>query len=364
MKKLLLLLFLPVLLFAQKNILHTAECRITLINTGSSWNVTFVAAAIDAKWDENYQLTADYNSAVVIVPDPQYPLQTIAEFDLINDPIAGIHPIMALGLYKISAIESGVVQDSFYMDWRTSNYAESPDVYFKYDVGNNVFKNNDNTQTISGTTQTVWDLVDGITHVTTGLELYTNLSNSNGNPYLSWSQYHVSGSTYFVHKKLTTESGTMTTQYSTGNTHWTDDDFTIGSPRFTHDKVEYWITASLSGGQQSLDGNNVNANGTSWIQWKLGADGNENILSFDLSQNYPNPFNPTTQINYQLPKESFVNIKVYNMLGKEVANLVNSYKTAGNYSIEFNASKLSTGTYIYKIIAGNFTDVKKMLLLK
>ena len=86
--------------------------------------------------------------------------------------------------------------------------------------------------------------------------------------------------------------------------------------------------------------------------------------AFKLSQNYPNPFNPNTTINFSVPKQTNVLIKVYDILGKEVATLVNGEKAAGNYSVDFNASKLTSGMYVYNIQAGNYTATKKMMLLK
>ncbi|MDP1995170.1 MAG: T9SS type A sorting domain-containing protein [Ignavibacteria bacterium] len=83
-----------------------------------------------------------------------------------------------------------------------------------------------------------------------------------------------------------------------------------------------------------------------------------------LSQNYPNPFNPTTIINYSVPKQSNVILIIYDALGREVANLVNEEKPAGNYSIEFNAANLSSGIYFYQIRAGEFVQTKKMILLR
>jgi len=85
---------------------------------------------------------------------------------------------------------------------------------------------------------------------------------------------------------------------------------------------------------------------------------------FALFQNYPNPFNPTTTIRYQLPKESKVNIKIYDILGEQVMELVNETKQAGVYEVEFNAQNLPSGTYIYRIITEGFTETKKLLLLK
>ncbi|MDO8550214.1 MAG: T9SS type A sorting domain-containing protein [Ignavibacteria bacterium] len=87
-------------------------------------------------------------------------------------------------------------------------------------------------------------------------------------------------------------------------------------------------------------------------------------LIFDLEQNYPNPFNPSTKISYSVPKSGYVSLKVYNALGQEVAALVNGIKEAGNHKIDFNASNLNSGIYFYKLEAGDFTQVKKMTLIK
>ncbi len=86
--------------------------------------------------------------------------------------------------------------------------------------------------------------------------------------------------------------------------------------------------------------------------------------SFKLDQNYPNPFNPSTTINYSIPRGSMVTLKIFNILGQEVKTLVNENKAPGNYSIRFNASNLSSGVYFYNIKAGNYYQVKKMMLLK
>jgi photosystem II stability/assembly factor-like uncharacterized protein len=86
--------------------------------------------------------------------------------------------------------------------------------------------------------------------------------------------------------------------------------------------------------------------------------------TFTLSQNYPNPFNPTTTIDYSIPKESFVTIKVYDALGREIKTLVNEIKIAGNYNVLFNGSNLASGIYFYKMQAGDFVQTKKLVLLK
>jgi len=86
---------------------------------------------------------------------------------------------------------------------------------------------------------------------------------------------------------------------------------------------------------------------------------------FELSQNYPNPFNPSTQINFALPQNSFVTVKVYNAIGEEVARLVNNeFKSAGSYSVTFDGSNLGSGIYFYSIEASQYKETKKMVLIK
>jgi hypothetical protein len=87
---------------------------------------------------------------------------------------------------------------------------------------------------------------------------------------------------------------------------------------------------------------------------------------FELAQNYPNPFNPSTVISYTIPKESFVSLKVYNLLGQEIASLVNEDQTSGTYKIDFSAGgfNLTSGVYLYTLKAGNYVQTRKMMLLK
>ncbi|MEW5925195.1 MAG: family 16 glycosylhydrolase [Candidatus Zixiibacteriota bacterium] len=87
---------------------------------------------------------------------------------------------------------------------------------------------------------------------------------------------------------------------------------------------------------------------------------------FQVQQNYPNPFNPVTKISYQLHKESYVTLKIYDVLGNQVSDLVNEYQSAGNYTVNFSSANLkpTSGTYFYQIRAGDFVSVKKMMLIK
>ena len=88
------------------------------------------------------------------------------------------------------------------------------------------------------------------------------------------------------------------------------------------------------------------------------------VNNYSLSQNYPNPFNPSTKINYNVSEPGFVQLKVYNVLGVEVATLINEQKFAGNYTVDFDASRLSSGVYFYSLSVNNFTQTRKMILEK
>lgn len=144
---------------------------------------------------------------------------------------------------------------------------------------------------------------------------------------------------------------------------------------YTAPATEGTITLYANGNSVNLDGTNSND------QWNFAqnktinvanaTDVKENALvsSFALFQNYPNPFNPSTVINYQIPTNGFVTLKIYNILGNEVATLVNEQKSSGSYSVQFSAvngyaSTLASGTYLYQLRVNDYVSNRKMLLLK
>jgi len=126
-------------------------------------------------------------------------------------------------------------------------------------------------------------------------------------------------------------------------------------------------------GMEQLEGNFIDerdtimARSVRWLMENtvLSTDNDDVVIkTYGLEQNYPNPFNPSTTINYALANEEHVSLKVYDIMGREVAELVNEDQTAGTYSLDFDASSLASGMYFYKISAGNFVSTKKMVLLK
>ena len=94
------------------------------------------------------------------------------------------------------------------------------------------------------------------------------------------------------------------------------------------------------------------------------SNGSEIPAEFLLLQNYPNPFNPATTIKFDIAASSFVNLRVYNILGKEIEVLVNEQMNPGSYNVDWDASNYPSGVYIYKMISGNFIQTKKMILIK
>lgn len=155
-----------------------------------------------------------------------------------------------------------------------------------------------------------------------------------------------------------------------GSPHYVDPasnpytDHNVEISKFGDLVARYSVKAVGPTGISSSYSNSVTTSGQSL--WKESIEQNENevIKEYTLESNYPNPFNPSTKIGYQIPKDSFVNLIVYNALGQKVAVLVNQQQTSGKYSVQFDASNLPSGVYIYKLQAGEFSSVKKMLLTK
>ena len=118
-------------------------------------------------------------------------------------------------------------------------------------------------------------------------------------------------------------------------------------------------------GKKNIELANSDDNSIEGVTGKLTNESIANIpAEFALGQNFPNPFNPSTTINYELPASNFVTLKIYDLTGKEVMTLVNENQNAGRYTATFNGANLASGMYFYKITAGEFTFVRKMVLIK
>jgi hypothetical protein len=139
--------------------------------------------------------------------------------------------------------------------------------------------------------------------------------------------------------------------------------FVPGSGTTTESKSYNFFISDQSSHKAYFRLKQIDFDGTFEFSSSLEVDG-VTPAEFVLKQNYPNPFNPSTKIGFTLPSESNVRISIYNLIGQKVAEIVNAKFDAGNHSIDFNAAKLSSGIYFYKIEAGSFTAVKKLQLMK
>ena len=371
MKKLLLFVLLPFLTYAQEYLV--GELHFELINRGSSWNVTISLTAIGSRWDENYDLTENYGNLSANVTNPNYK----ADFDHILDPGSNLE--FAVGLYKISAIVNSVERTYFFMDWRSSDWSASLDVSFKYDVGNNRFRNWGNTETIDYSYQTLWDLTNNYLE-TSGLEDYwdnclglTNDADDHPRfvfgPYPENLQGTITG--YKIYRSATHIPGQEPSNFTLLETLesdeylYTDNTVTIGND---YNAKSYYVTCVYEDPHESTG----ETDPTNTVEVRLEIPQKISIpesgplkkFNYQLKQNYPNPFNPTTTINYKIPSSETVSIRIFDVLGREVTRLVDEQKEAGNHSIEFDASNLTSGIYFYHIKSGGYSETKKLILQK
>jgi Secretion system C-terminal sorting domain len=346
---------------------HTFEIVFNLINTGSSWNVTITAEQQSVRWNEYYNLTTKYQGGSISLESPN---ETFAGFDHILDP-SGNDDTLAIGKYKISVLGGDAY---FYLDLRTSDWNGSLDVYFKYDVANDRFRNNDNTETINGTTQNIWDpgLETELQHITTDLEppapdyidayfYYNEL----------WVEFDIPSDTYATEFDIYRSTTSWKFGYSyiatTENNYYIDNDLVSGSGYTAYYKVK-----AINGSKVSdySDYTSIVFGGFQKTPNKEQYFDFTDNLSFELKQNFPNPFNPQTEISYSLKERSSISLKVFDITGKEVVSLTNGIKDAGLFSKTFNGVGLPSGLYIYELdVIGlesgqRFKDTKRMLLIK
>jgi hypothetical protein len=197
----------------------------------------------------------------------------------------------------------------------------------------------------------------------------TNLTVSqsgNNHPLLNWSANPEPDIlNYKIYKKVTSELGFQYLASTTTNSYEdpTESYPRPGGPGITH-SVWYYVKAVDLTSHESDASNTVVTLVGGASPEKRGVAQTIATDEFSLEQNFPNPFNPTTQIEYSIKTAGLVTLKVYDMLGNEVANLADERREPGNYSVEFNAADLPSGIYFYTLISGNFVETKKLILLK
>jgi hypothetical protein len=147
------------------------------------------------------------------------------------------------------------------------------------------------------------------------------------------------------------------------NLVWESAGFVKGNGTSTEPKNYTFVDQGLASGKYAYRLKQIDFDGTTEYSNEIEVE----VLApmeFALEQNYPNPFNPTTVISWQSPVGGHQTLKIYDVLGNEVATLVDEYKEAGRYKLEYDASNLASGVYIYKLTAGSFVSSKKMMVIK
>ncbi len=197
---------------------------------------------------------------------------------------------------------------------------------------------------------------------------------SNGtHPELSWeANIEPNLKEYWLYRKKNNGSFYKIATISKTATSYTDNTITFLKPIFgEYTEYYYKLKAVNTNNLSSLFSNTAHISGYVDVPTRDLPKNNTYLLSETINkiktyslENYPNPFNPTTEIEYQIPKEGHVSLIVYNSLGEEIKTLVNENKASGSYKVSFNAENLPSGIYYYKLQSGEFIKVKKMLLLK
>ena len=274
-----------------------------------------------------------------------------------------------------TAVDSGLTSNKVFALVVTPNGTDSSNI-FAGTEGGGVFLSTNNgaywTAVNSGLDNTkVNALAVSGTNLFAGTHDGIFLSTNNGT---NWTAVNSGLTTTFINSIAVSHDGTGDTNifvgtwgggvfFSTDNgAHWTNIHSTSMNP------WDWTVTVSPygKGGKDLLVGTE---GGGAWRRPLSDINTNVKQLSsqpkrFTLSQNYPNPFNPTTTISYELPKESFVSLKVFDLLGREVTTLVSEEMSAGSYSRQWNATNIPSGIYFYRLQAGSFCETKKLVLLK
>ncbi|MBK7500429.1 MAG: T9SS type A sorting domain-containing protein [Ignavibacteriales bacterium] len=192
------------------------------------------------------------------------------------------------------------------------------------------------------------------------VELVSFTASTNGNNVnLNWSTAtETNNSGFSIERKQV-----FSQQSTVGNEEWIGLAFVSGNGTTSETNGYSYSDNNLTSGKYLYRLKQIDFDGT--FEYSNEVEAIINIPDkFELSQNYPNPFNPSTKIKYQITTSNPVSIKIYDVLGNEVATLVNEVQPSGNYEVTFDASLLSSGTYFYKLQAGSLVETKKMLLLK
>lgn len=286
--------------------------------------------AMELLFDQNIQFgDSGYYNAVNLdnTPVTGYPLNVQKNTSFQQPSLLDVDGNNTLDIFG-GSFNFAAPKDAFYYLWNTGLPYNEDEILlpmYLYDAQHTGYFNKYNTIPVE-------------------LESFTSLVNGN-KVTLNWSTSTETNNSHFIIKRDGNVIGNVT-----------------GKGTTSEKQIYSFVDQNLLNGTYTYTLVQVDYDGTSKVASSLTAD--VNSLTYTLSQNYPNPFNPTTNISFSIAMDGNVKLSVYNILGQEVAQLVNGFLKAGVHKINFDASSLSTGTYFYKITANNYSEVKKLSLVK
>ena len=362
---------------------HEIFCGSENYNYQLTYNLEQIGTVWDVYWPNStthiFTIDTDGSSdGGLFVAEPNLSTSYWQGYNYIATPERVPAEDFGFGLYKLSVLNKYI-----YLDWRDTRYGSyvycnggnCADIYIKYDGfdGNIYIKNHASfdwgNAIPNGTYLSIWELKNqGVPLTSDAPNYWTNClvvipSQTGNNPRLVWGPYPSSSITvqaYKIYRKVGSGNFSLIHTNNESQFEYTDTDYYI--PTSGGSQLQYYINALFVTEELSQPTNTVTTNGIITLKEISGA--NTFVYKNILNTNYPNPFNPTTKISYSIKEEGLVMLKVYDILGKEIATLVNENKPAGNFEAEFDASSLPSGMYIYKLQAGSFVQTRKMLLMK
>lgn len=378
MKSIIYLIQFVVLLFPNSNYsqekLMDEEITLYVEGFSNTPTVTYSLEAVGTVW-ANSTISSSFNLAQeVVVGNAVYTdhLGWIIFWEIVPP-----YEPFAHGFYKL---RTNINTNYVYLDFRdcqfaNENYTPSyiTDFALKYNGLTDEFSYKDGsdstfTPIMPKAVVRIGDIKDG-NAVTTCFDNYWSncliiiTSQSGNNPRLVWGPYPSSSITiqaYKVYRKVGSGNFNLIHTNSSTQFEYTDTDYSI--PTSGGSQLQYYVKAAFVPEELSQPTNTVTTNGIITLKERSGS--NTFVYENVLNTNYPNPFNPSTVINYSVREAGLVKIKVYDMLGSEVTTLINETKEAGDFMVEFKASNLPSGVYIYTLQVNGYTNSKKMLLLK
>ncbi len=330
--------------------------------------------------------TNDFNNPSYTVTSHNQPSNTWGGLDFTSSQDnGGFYDIYGYGLYKVTNSESS---SYFYIDYRDyrigrddySPIAHDIDINIKYNASTNSFSYNNHDGTTNyynisnGSLLLFWEIKEAGTPLTNSFPNFWSNSlvlfpSINNNVQLAWGPHPTFNATnYKVYRAISEEphnpySLTYTLIATTNSSTYQYLDQAI-SLNGTGIYVYYHVKAYRTSPSPNYSSATNYVSTEAEDLFKEINTTQEEVKEFNLAQNYPNPFNPATKISYSIPEAGEVSIKIYSVVGEMITNLVNENQEAGTYEVEFNASSLTSGIYFYRLSAGNFSETKKLILLK